>query len=341
MAHRFLTAIFTISPLAVAACLGPRSRDAVQMLGADANARERAAASLVPLIDHHRHLQSPAAAERGAQTPLPTVELPPALSRLLIDRTERWNDASALAQLYTEQSMILDPAGPRWRRGRLDVSARVASMFRASYRVTPIAWGVHGSAGHIAGYYTRRDSSGVRYLGHVLLSLEQDAAGVWRIAAETPTLGSLTPSVITAEQLVRQFDAAGIRKGLVLSLAYWFGSPYGKRVENEYDMVRAENDWTAAEAARFPDRLVAFCSFNPLKDYALDELARCAKNPHLKGLKLHFANSGVDVKNPAHVEKLRSVFSAANKLELPIVVHVWVTDTTYGREHSQVSSTGF
>jgi predicted TIM-barrel fold metal-dependent hydrolase len=332
----FLTAIFTISLVSVAACRAPHRRDAVQTPGSDANARERAAAAIVPLIDYHRHLRSPAAAEREAQTPLPTVELPQDLARLLIDRTERWNNAAGLAQLYTEHSTLLDPTGPRWLRGRLDVSARMASFFRAAYRVTPIAWSVHGSAGHIAGYYTRGDGAASQYLGHVLLSLEQDAAGAWRIAAETPTFGSLTPPPITAEQLVAQFDAAGIRKGVVLSLAYWFGSPHGKPVENEYAVVRAENDWTAAEAARFPDRLVAFCSFNPLKEYALEELERCAKHPHLKGLKLHFANSGVDVKNPAHVERLRSVFRAANTHKLPIVVHVWVTDTTYGREHSQI-----
>jgi predicted TIM-barrel fold metal-dependent hydrolase len=334
--RKFLTAILIAGLIAAAACRASRRADAVQMPGPDPNARERAAAAIVPLIDYHRHLQSPAAAERGAETPLPTVELPQDLARLLIERTERWNNASALAELYTEQSTLLDPAGPRWLRGRLDVSTRMAGMFRAAYRVTPIAWSANGSAGHIAGYYTRGDGAATRHLGHVLLSLEKDAAGAWRIAAETPTIGSLTPQAITADQLVAQFDAAGIRKGVVLSLAYWFGSPHGKSVENEYAVVRAENDWTAAEAARFPDRLVAFCSFNPLKDFALEELERCGKHPHLKGLKLHFANSGVNVKNAAHVEKLRSVFRAANTHKLPIVVHVWVTDKTYGREHSQI-----
>ena len=41
-----------------------------------------------------------------------------------------------------------------------------------------------------------------------------------------------------------------------------------------------------------------FCSVNPLKDYAIEELARCAKDPQLQlhiGLKLHFGNSDVDL----------------------------------------------
>jgi len=296
----------------------------------------RAAAALVPRIDYHRHLQSPAAARRGAEPPLPTVDLPSDLGRLLRERTERWNDVPALAELYTEQSVLLDP-GPRWIRGRLAVAERVAGYFRAAYRVAPIAWSAEGATGHIAGYFTRGDGASTRYLGHVLLSLQKGDDGAWRIAAETPLFeGPITPQPVTAEQLVAQLDAAGIERAVVLSLAYWFGSPHGAPVDDEQALVRAENDWTAEQVARFPDRLVAFCSFNPLKDYALEELERCARHPHLAGLKLHFANSGVDVRNPAHVEALAGVFRAANRHGLPIVVQLWVPDETYGREHSAI-----
>jgi len=299
--------------------------------------RQRVNVVLVPLVDHHRHLQSPAAARRGAEPPHRAVELPEDLAALLHERTQRWNDGFSLAGLYTEHSTLLDPTGPRWIRGRLAVANRVAQFFRAAYRVTPVAWGKDGSAGHVAGYFTRKDGVSTRYLGHVLLSLEKGDDGAWRIAAETPLFaGPVTPQPITAEQLVAQLDAAGIRRAVVLSLAYWFGSPSGEPVQDEYAMVRAENDWTAAEAARFPDRLVAFCSFNPLKDYALGEVERCAEHPHLVGLKLHFANSGVDVRNPAHLDRLRRVFRAANGHGLPIVAHLWVPDETYGREHSEI-----
>lgn len=126
-----------------------------------------------------------------------------------------------------------------------------------------------------------------------------------------------------------------MRRAVVLSVAYWFGSPYAAPVEDEYAKVHAENDWTAEQAASFPDRLVAFCSFNPLKDYALAELERCAAHPHLKGVKMHFANSGVNVLDPAHVAKLRQVFRAANRHGLPMVVHLWVPGGTYGRRHSE------
>jgi predicted TIM-barrel fold metal-dependent hydrolase len=135
---------------------------------------------------------------------------------------------------------------------------------------------------------------------------------------------SLQP--LDAKDLVALLDAAGIRKATLLSLAYMAGKP-GREVEDELGKVRAENDWTVAQAARYPDRLVAFCSFNPLKDYALRELQRCAASKNgapglVRGIKLHFGNSDIQLDDPAHVARLREVFAAANAAGLAIVVHM-------------------
>jgi predicted TIM-barrel fold metal-dependent hydrolase len=127
---------------------------------------------------------------------------------------------------------------------------------------------------------------------------------------------------IMAPDVVALLDSAGIHRALVLSVAYMYGSP-ARTVEDEYNKVQAENDWTGAQAAHYPDRLRAFGSFNPLKEYALDELARCASNPKLRhGIKLHFGNSDVQLNNPAHVEQLRRVFRAANEHRIVMVVHL-------------------
>ena len=65
--------------------------------------------------------------------------------------------------------------------------------------------------------------------------------------------------------------------------------------------------------ARYPDRLRGFCGVNPLKDYAVAEIKRCAQMPSMRyGLKLHFGNSDVILDNPEHVAKLREVFRTAN-----------------------------
>jgi predicted TIM-barrel fold metal-dependent hydrolase len=139
-------------------------------------------------------------------------------------------------------------------------------------------------------------------------------------SAEVSAAESVKP--IDAADLISLLDAGGIRRAAVLSVAYILGDPKGTP-PGEYDKVKAENDWTSRQVARFPERLVGFCSINPLKAYALDELARCAKDPQLRrGLKLHFANSRVDYHNPAHIDRLRDLFAAANKYRMAIVVHM-------------------
>ena len=50
-------------------------------------------------------------------------------------------------------------------------------------------------------------------------------------------------------------------RAAVLSTAYIFEQPT-RKVENAYEKVRVDNDWTSQQVARFPDRLRAFCSFS-------------------------------------------------------------------------------
>jgi predicted TIM-barrel fold metal-dependent hydrolase len=127
---------------------------------------------------------------------------------------------------------------------------------------------------------------------------------------------------VQAKEVIGLLDAAGIRKAVLLSTAYMYGSPR-RAVEDEYAQVRRENDWTAAQAAQFPDRLIAFCGVNPLKDYAIDEIRRCAGKPGLKrGLKLHLGNSDVQLDQEAHLKRLAEVFAAANRAGMAIVVHM-------------------
>ena len=127
---------------------------------------------------------------------------------------------------------------------------------------------------------------------------------------------------LAADELVKLLDAAGIERAAILSAAYIYGSP-SRMVAGEHAKVRAENDWIGRQAARYPARLRAFCGFNPLKDYALAELARCASDPQLRhGIKLHFGNSDVQLDEAAHVERLRQVFRAANERGMAIVVHM-------------------
>jgi len=152
-------------------------------------------------------------------------------------------------------------------------------------------------------------------------------------------LGSL-PSPVTANELIPLMDAAGVRRALVLSLAYQYGNPNRPPVQDEYAQVKAENDWTARQVAGFPDRLRAFCGVDPLKDYALSEIARCANDPYLHyGLKLHFGNSDVDLDNPEHVARLRQIFQAADEHGMAIAVHLRPSVTRhrpYGAKEAKI-----
>ena len=152
-----------------------------------------------------------------------------------------------------------------------------------------------------------------------------------------PATSRLSP--VTARELIALLDSAGIRRALVLSVAYQYGNPT-RRVENEYERVKAENDWTSQQVAQYPDRLRAFCGVNPIKDYALEEIARCAADPQLRtGLKLHFGNSDVDVHDVNQVARLQRVFRAANDSRMPIVVHVHASVNKrrpYGRAEAEI-----
>src|SRR4051794_22500540 len=53
---------------------------------------------------------------------------------------------------------------------------------------------------------------------------------------------------IDAKALIRMLDDAGIRRAVVLSNAFRYGSPDAAGAD-EYARVVAENDWTASEAA--------------------------------------------------------------------------------------------
>ena len=144
---------------------------------------------------------------------------------------------------------------------------------------------------------------------------------------------------ITARDVIANLDAAGIQKGLILGTAYLYGSP-SRNFPDEYARVRAENDWDARQAAQYPQRLIAFCGFNPLKDYAVAELERCSRDPLLdRGIKMHFANSAVQLENQQHLEQVQRIFRAANAHHMAIVIHMRANISRklpYGARQAQI-----
>src|SRR5215207_5710316 len=295
----------------------------------------------VPLVDHHQHLFSAAKARVVYDPPLPAVTLPAELADLLRAREAAWNNKQTLGGLFVEDVLMLntkDEDLPTWMRGREQIAEGLTRSFDDPYRITPVAFRIDGTTAYVAGYYTRGIGDAEKHFGHVMLSLRKGVAGRWLIAAETPTFpGPFARDPSTADQLIAQLDEAGVRRAVVLSVAYQWGRS-ANPPPGAYDRVKAENDYIAREVGKYPQRLVGFCSFNPLKEYALSELERCKNELKLKGLKLHFANSRVDIRKPEHLEKVRAVFRLANRLRMPMVVHMWTSPeyNTEGDQHARV-----
>lgn len=148
-----------------------------------------------------------------------------------------------------------------------------------------------------------------------------------------------SPRFLGAADIIALLDKAGTRRAAVLSVAYMYGSPK-RKIDNEYVKVQAENDWTLAQTEQYPGRLTAICSVNPLKDYAEQEVARCAANPKFgRAIKLHFGNSDIEVDKPAHLDKLRQFFRAANQQRMGLIVHMRASISQkrpYGADQARV-----
>lgn len=144
-----------------------------------------------------------------------------------------------------------------------------------------------------------------------------------------------TQPPIDAAKLVALLHEAGIGKAAMLSEAYWFDAPdAGLGTDAGLARVREENDWTAAQAERHPERLFVFCNFNPLAPHALGELARCTDSGRFAGIKLHLDASGVDLADAEHCAKLRAVMATANARKLPLLAHARGRGE-YGAEHAR------
>lgn len=132
--------------------------------------------------------------------------------------------------------------------------------------------------------------------------------------------------------LVRELDQAGIERAVVLSVGYSYGDER-KGLTDPDRLTREENDWTSAEVVRNAPRLIGFCSANPLRDAALAELERCLKLPGMRGIKQHFGNAGVTLRNPAHLARMQQVFALAQRLRVPVLVHMRARGgSNYGAE---------
>jgi uncharacterized protein len=140
----------------------------------------------------------------------------------------------------------------------------------------------------------------------------------------------------TAKDLISAMDAIGVRRAAALSEAYLLGSRF-VHVSNEAKVVDQENDWTLRQVAQYPKRLVGFCSVNPIKPYAMSAIKHCERIGLRGGLKLHLAASHFRFENSGEVRQLQDVFREANRLRMPILIHLHPDDEKWdGKRDSLV-----
>lgn len=297
------------------------------------NASSVAADELAPDVDHHQHLLSPQGAAL-LNNPQNAVNLPVEVTQVLKQHEAAWNDPARLAAIYRADAIVFNVDDDDWIHGRGEVAKYIGTRFARPYQITPRAYTADEHRARLAAYYSRGEGVERKHIGSAMIELVREGEQ-WQIATEYPLFpGPPRAEPLDAERLVAMLDAAHIKRAVVLSVGYWFDSPTRASTRSA-EAMQAENAWTAAQAARFPDRLVAFCSLNPVSDAATATLRLCVADKRLKGLKLHLANSRVDLTNAEHVRRIREVFAAANRARLPIVVHVRNGDN-YGAREARV-----
>jgi ketosteroid isomerase-like protein len=123
--------------------------------------------------------QAPPAASRAA---VPSVTLPPELSRVLGDYEKAWEarDAAALARLFAEDGFVL-PDGHPPVRGRAAIERHYAGS-GGPLALRAYAFAADGTAGYILGGYARK--KGEPDAGKFTLTLRRDGGGKWLIVSD-------------------------------------------------------------------------------------------------------------------------------------------------------------
>lgn len=136
--------------------------------------------------------------------------------------------------------------------------------------------------------------------------------------------------------LLSELDAAGIGKAVVLSVGYSFADER-KKLDDPDRLTREENDWTSTQVAASGGRLIGFCSANPLRAVALEELQRCLALPGMKGIKMHLGNSGISLRDSAHAARMIQLFTLTERLHAPILIHMRARGgLVYGAEDARL-----
>ena len=126
-------------------------------------------------------LCAPVAAQ-APSTPLPNVQLPAPLARVLTDYENAWRarDAARLAALFTEDGFVLSNGVPPVR-GRAQIERHYTGQ-GGPLALRALAFATDGSIGYIIGGFAQRE--GEADIGKFTLTLRKDRNGHWLIMSD-------------------------------------------------------------------------------------------------------------------------------------------------------------
>jgi ketosteroid isomerase-like protein len=122
------------------------------------------------------------AAAQDAPRALPSVDLPPALERVLRDYERAWaaGDAAGLAELFTDDGFVLSN-GAEPIRGREVIRGQYANA-GGPLRLRALGYATADTVGYIVGAYRYGDATVDG--GKFVLALRREPGGRWLIAAD-------------------------------------------------------------------------------------------------------------------------------------------------------------
>ena len=113
-------------------------------------------------------------------------------------------------------------------------------------------------------------------------------------------IGSRKGVIYGGVDIIAEMDAAGVDRACVFT-----------------QTEERDNDYTAGQAATYPDRLIGFCMIDPWAPDAESEMERCYAELGMRGVKLHPVRQGVALDRHAVVDpflelcaRYRAVFFA-------------------------------
>ncbi len=129
--------------------------------------------------------------------------------------------------------------------------------------------------------------------------------------------------VILSNTAVRRID--------LISMAHVYTAEDFGGFKNERELVERENSYVAAARDKHSKKTRAFCSVDPLREYALAELERCRTALKMDGIKLHHNANQVYLTVPEHLEKVKMVFEFAARHKMPILLHFDNSHRRFGK----------